>query len=247
MSTSYETYLEVCKVATQSRNAFNGFKHNKRYRKILEHVSKEQGDEYYNIIEKEYPELFKDALFNMFLENDQVGQPRQYMYGGRMISPTTLRYIKVLGDLLSTFDLNNADIIEIGGGYGGQAKIIHDAVKVKSYTIVDLPEALGLAGKYLNRFFIEPILKTPDDIFREHYDLCISNYAFTEIERIYQERYAEEIIKKSDKGYITCNFFDKRFGMSREEVKALRSKHWRLPERPLTAPDNFIYLWDLTK
>jgi hypothetical protein len=241
---NYDAYLKVCRDAVNDDDVFKTFKRHLDYMPILEHVTYDQGLVYIEEIRRVFPHMLHSM--DRFSTNDNVGKPyRRYYPELRMeMSPTTLRYVKVLCDLLSIFGkLTDLDIIEIGGGYGGQCKIIHDAYKPKSYTIVDLPEALSLSDKYLKTFGVtDVILRNADDQVEKHYDLCISNYAFTEIARNYQEIYAAKIIRHSSRGYMTCNFIVPE-NLSRSEILALKSNYEVYEERPLTAGDNFIYVW----
>lgn len=234
----YNKYKSICELAARDAEVFKNFKRHPDYKRVLEHVSYNQGLEYLNIIKK--TELIDYMI--QFAKNDIIGNPEVFYYKDidMSISPTTLRYIKVLADLIEIFgSLDNKHIIEIGGGYGGQCKIIHELFNPESYTIVDLPEALELDKIYLQEIDVK--YKTSD--FDEHYDLCISNYAFTEIDKNYQEIYLRDIIKKSDNGYITSNIFPGNNTMSRDEVLSMRENYQILPETPLTAPQNFIYMW----
>jgi putative sugar O-methyltransferase len=152
----------------------------------------------------------------------------------------------VLSDIIRLHSLKEINsIVEVGVGYGGQCKIIQDYHNIKSYTLVDLPEVLALAEKYLSKLNVKnTIFKPIDKLDSMEYDLFISNYAFTEIDREYQDVYADKLIKKSKHGYITCNFMantsDGR--MTTADIIALRDGHI-IPEEPQTAPDNFIYTW----
>jgi putative sugar O-methyltransferase len=164
------------------------------------------------------------------------------------ISPTTLRYVKVLADLISHFgNLDGLDIVEIGIGYGGQCKIINDYFVPKSYTLIDLTEVILLADKYLECHGIQnTVFQTPNWRSKTPYDLCISNYAFTEISRQNQDFYVKNIIERSAKGYITCNFLNQRMkdgAMTDDEIKKLKKTGYWISEVPLTAPHNAIYIW----
>lgn len=249
MSVDYNAYLKVCQEAAENDEVFKDFKRHPDYTPILEHVSFSQGLGYLEEINQNFPYLLK--YINRFATNDTLGNPYIYYYGelGISISPTTLRYIKVLGDLMNLFGcLNGIDIVEIGVGYGGQCKIIYDWAKPKSYTLIDLSESLVLSGKYLKRQYLKQqdldtiILRNADDPSEIHYDLCISNYAFTEIGRNYQNFYAEKIIKNSNKGYITCNFIASE-NLTKEEIFALKSNFTVYQEKPLTGDGNLIYTW----
>ena len=92
-------YIKVCKDALGNDLVFTNFKNDFNYTKVLEHVGVDFGSEYLERIVEDHPELLKH--FPKFISNDNVGNPKQYYYKkiGMGISPTTLRYIKVLGDL----------------------------------------------------------------------------------------------------------------------------------------------------
>lgn len=245
----YSAYLKVCRDAVIDEEIFNTFKRHPDYVPILEHVTYEQGLVYIDEITREFPYLLQH--FERFATNDILGKPHLRYYPGIAldISPTILRYIKVLADLMNLFGrLDDLNIVEIGGGYGGQCKIIHDICIPKSYTIIDLPEASLLCKKYLNA---QKSIRTGIDnvIFREvnnmqevRYDLCISNYAYSEMNRKYQDLYTEKIIRFSDRGYMTCNFIVPE-NRSKEEIFALKPNPVIYEEKPLTAGDNIIYTW----
>lgn len=240
----YNSFEQFCYEAAENEEVFKTFKRHPDFIPILEHVTFEQGLGYIE-------EIKKGNLLNHikdFVTNDLIGKPRTYFYPELEIeiSPTTLRYIKVLADLINLFgNLDILNIIEIGCGYGGQCKIINDIAKPRSYTIVDLPGVLRLSKKYLRLQDIENVIsRYIDNDDKIHYDLCISNYAFSEISRNYQDFYAEIIIKNSDMGYITCNFIAPE-NLTREEIFALKSNHTVYPEKPLTGDGNLIYTWKL--
>jgi hypothetical protein len=242
MSIDYNSYLKVCEKAAKDESVFKNFKRHPDYTPILEHVSYQQGLEYLSEIKQNCPNLLK--YMDRFLTNDKIGNPNVYYFEDLKIniSPTTLRYIKVLSDLINLFGrLDEMNIIEIGGGYGGQCKIINDVYNPASYTLVDLPEVLKLNNKYL-KDIENIILRNIDDLSEIHYDLCISNYAFSEVERKYQIFYAEKIIKNSDRGYITCNFIVSE-NLSKEEIFALKLNYTIYQEKPLTYDGNLIYTW----
>ena len=248
MEINYNTYLDVCKLAADNDNVFKTFKRHPEYTGMLEHVTYHQGIEYLEYIKNNAPCFLE--LMDRFVQNDRIGNPLTFWYEdiNMNISPTTLRYIKVLVDLVDNFEmLTGLDIVEIGCGYGGQCAIIHDYAQPKSYTLFDLPGVLTLSEKFLKERGVDlVILKTPDEKSDRDYDLCISNYAFTEFSREYQNLYVENVISRSEMGYITCNYFGQREdsgAMSKDEVMALKPNHKVILEIPLTAPNNLIYTW----
>lgn len=249
MSDFYANYLKVCQDAVNDDAVFKTFKRHVDYTLVLEHVSPADGLNYLTEIGNKFPYLF--LFMNKFATNDEVGNPHVHPFKelGMSMSPTTLRYIKVLADLMDLFGrLDDMNIVEIGGGYGGQCKIISDIANVASYTLIDRHEALLLSNKYLKYHKVNNVvLREVDDEAEIHYDLCISNYAFAEIPRSYQNLYAEKVIKNSDRGYMTCNIFGNGSPdepMTRDDIFALKKNYTILPEKPLTAVNNFIYTWN---
>jgi len=244
-------YLAVCRLATRCDGVFKSFKRNRHYSVVLEHVSEEQGREYLKAIKEEDEELLKNI--SKFQENDLLGSPITFHYDVGSFSPTTLRYVKVLADLKNIFgDLSGLDICEIGGGYGGQCKIISDVFDVSSYTIIDLETVIPLIRKYLERLGVKNVVYLTQDQITEsiEFDLVVSNYAFSECIRPVQDHYFDKILTKAHRGYITYNFVgaaNETSPYNKEEiVERLSRKHAVriLDEKPRTAPTNFILVWD---
>jgi putative sugar O-methyltransferase len=146
----------------------------------------------------------------VFRRNDEVGDPTTYEYPeiGRF-SAATLRHVKFLSDMEVLFgSLHGFHIVEIGGGYGGQCRLIMSRFKPATYTIIDLPEMLRLARRYLNYFDVDKAVafRKPFQCFsQKSIDLVISNYAVSEIRRSNQDRYLRDVIKHARRGYVLYN------------------------------------------
>ena len=147
-------------------------------------------------------------------------------------------------------DLSNLKICEIGVGYGGQARIIFAKFpKVASYAFVDLQSALNLSKKYLSHFSdisAKMDFYTLDNLGKNDYDLVISNYAFSELNRTIQELYLQAIIHRSKHGYITYNEIsgDELASYKIGEYEKIIHKNIKiLEENPLTHPLNRIVVW----
>lgn len=245
-------YLDICNLASVDEKIFNSFRSNLAYKEIVETVSQKQGERYLKMIIAKNPELLDH--FDEFRKNDLYGGPELYDYGkfGKF-APTTLRYIKVLSDLKNLFgSLDNMNIIEIGIGYGGQCKIISDAFKVASYTLVDLEGPLKLAEKYLNNLQVKNIKFVPFNELKDgvEYDLLISNYAFSECERSIQDMYFEKAFKKSKRGYLLWNFLAKRDGIDTYDIEELQNKikgSMVIPAKPYSFSENRILFFDHTR
>jgi putative sugar O-methyltransferase len=244
----YDEYKTICQVSSENDEIFKNFKQNSEYRKILEHASKSQGDGYISrILELNNIDLKK---LKTFKTNDEQGTPDLFDYPEPFgnTSPSTLRYIKVLSDLIHHFgDLTDMSIIEVGVGYGGQSKIIQDYFNIKEYNFVDLHEVLNLTKKYLKKYnynnlhFLD-FNNLPD----KKYDLIISNYAITECSKDIQNLYLEKIIFNSKNGYITGNDIGKHFNINNYNKnewsqKIKNSKFFE--EVPMTHPDNYILIF----
>jgi len=209
-----DNYLQACKDAVKN---INTFKSDARLHPIFEHCSKAIADEYYKVIPEE--------LLNHGFTNDFYGNPIMHRYGQKRFSTSTLQYIGVLSNLIREFgSLKDKSIVEIGGGYGGQARTIMDYFDVECYHIIDLPEVCQLQRKYsAAQSFTKPT--------GQQYDLCISNYALSEINN--NKLYIEEVVKKSRHGYITCN----------TDKVQLDFPHSRLPDITGERETNCILIW----
>ena len=241
-----ERYNEVCLRASNDDRLFSKFRRDPTYNIILEHVSEKQGQEYLDVISKDTEVL---SVIDRFKPNDDYGNPRMYKYPAiGKISPTTLRYIKVVVDLKRNFErLDNFNLCEIGVGYGGQCRIINAYFKPATYCLVDLQPALVLAQRYLGNYELHsvPTYKTMTELAQEDYDLVISNYAFTELPRTIQDVYISKVILRSRRGYITYNEITPvEFNSYKaDELVEMIPGSTIIKEEPLTHPKNRIIVW----
>lgn len=187
-------YLKICRDAVSDDQVFAAFKSHPDYTKVLEHTSYRQGEEYFSLINKQWLSEYN------FITNDRYGGPNLQVYDQWAVSPTTLQYIYVLSRLVELCgSLDDMNIIEIGGGYGGQCKIIYDMFRPKSYTIMDLPAVCRLQYKYLSKFGITINSMPPNGP-----TLFMSNYALSELTEQGQGKDISAALV-CEHGYITCN------------------------------------------
>jgi phospholipid N-methyltransferase len=240
-------YPKFCLSASREDDVFAEFRRNRIYNEILEHVTEAQGRRYLEIASADAALM---SLIERFKENDAFGGPLTIAYPNiGAISPSTLRYIKVLFDLKSHFGpLDGFDICEIGVGYGGQCRIVDVAFKPASYTLVDLDPVLRLTRRYLQNFTVAATLhyRTMRELDDRGYDLAISNIAFTELPRAIQNEYLAKIILRSKRGYITYNEISppEFHSYSAEELIRIIPGSERFNEDPLTHPKNCIIIWN---
>ena len=244
-------YLAAVRNALKSYGGFTYFKRDPRYRAVLEHVTKELGEQYFNLIIAESPSILKNI--EEFKRNDLVGGASTENYPGiGEISPSTLRYIKVSSDLLNLFGVDVGDkVAEIGAGYGGQLLIADKVLKFKRYDLFDLPPVLELTSKYLESHTLNSAYKTKT--INQHvgdieYDLVISNYGFSELPSSLQKVFIRKVISRSKKGYMTMNSGTESSvfqvgSLTLLELRELLPYFEVLPERPSTHPGNYIIVW----
>lgn len=237
-------YRTVCREAAIG-NLFTTFKSQPAYHAILEHADFAVGRVCLDYIAKHRPTLLD--LLPKFAENDTIGSPGTCTYPEGTFSPTTLRYAKVLAELEILFGkLDDFTIVEVGCGYGGQAKIIQDAYKVQSYKIIDLPEAEALTLRYAQHFGF----KCEPYGGAQTIDLFISNYAFTELSVELQLDHLAKIIPHCKRGYITCNFLSGGYGVNSlslgaiiDRMRSIGHDVELIREVPLTYGGNTILVW----
>lgn len=240
----YSEYKNVCLEASLDDDVFNNFKRNPHYTPILEHASYDLGLGYIKWLSENN---FNTDKLDILKQNDEQGNATLESYPEPFgnISPSTLRYTKVLAELEKLFgSLDGKKIVEIGVGYGGQCKLINDYFNIASYTLIDLPEVLQLSKRYLSKYNYNNVeFKTLNLLNQSDYDLVISNYAFSECERSIQLDYVDKVLKNSKNGYITFNNICHLFNietLSKQEVMDLISCN-EMGEEPVSGANCILY------
>jgi putative sugar O-methyltransferase len=242
----YNEYKNVCSEAASNDELFANFRRHPHYTPILEHTSYDLGKGYIEWLMKK--DFDVNQIEKIKLNDIQGGAVlEQYNEPFGLICPSTLRYTKVMHELELMFGpLDGKNIIEIGVGYGGQCKVINDTYKPASYTLVDLPEVLALSERYLrDSNYTNVIYSSQENLPKGvEYDLVISNYAFSECERLIQMGYVNDVLKKSESGYITFNTISHLFNidsLSKEEFQTLMNCSEK-GEEPASGA-NCIFYW----
>ena len=242
-----QEYVDICQAACRDDTVFQNFKSTNEYGGILEHVPRELGELYLENISGNNSDIIKE--YKKYIVNDVVGNPRKSSYQEYHIppiSPTTIRYMKVLSDLTVLFsDLDGMNIVEIGGGYGGQAFVVSKKYEFKNYYNIDLKNSAKLSKKYcnfhgLNNFIVcEP--HRIDELKDVDIDLVISNYAFSECNYETQDVYFEKILSKSKRGYITHNSSIERQGRTKSIIE--NYNNFRVFDYDLCRKKHPIFVW----
>ena len=238
-------YVKVCKLASESDEVFRKFKSEVNYMRILEHVDYPLGRKYLSKIE-DNPELIANLKM---VSNKEIGSPKKYHFPkvGR-VSPTQLRYAKVLCDLRNLFgSLDGFSIGEIGVGNGGQSLQIQSMYNLSKYDYFDLPEVQKLVRRILHLNEIDLNTSFPDvfNLTPNSYDLIIANYSFSELTASNQRDYLNSIILNSARGYMILNNIipEGQETVSSSDLLAMLPGSEILPEDPLSHPDNELLVW----
>lgn len=227
LAESSDSFFKECSNIVNSKILFDNFKQNNIFTKII-------GNDVRSVsVANQCLEKIKNSnllnLIEKFKTNDKYGNPLLNSHEGiGQISGGTLYFIAILDDIINKIkDVKNLNIIEIGSGYGGQAKIILD-YGVKNYTCVDVKEPLSLCKKYLSLFSYENVnfldtseIKNSELV--ESNNLVISNWCLSEFDNNGIKYYIDNIIKKCDYGYFLMNCWD----IERQDfIKTEMAKHF---------------------
>lgn len=231
------------------------FKSDPAYRAILEHVSPEQGEQYLDLVEQEFPKewhYFRGLYIHTARENDALGQPVRAMFGrlGIECSPTNLRYLwhaLLFWQHIQALGIKTVDVVEIGGGYGGLALWIRRLASsqqaiLRSYSIVDVPEAGAIQSVFCREVAIPvKVVDGTDEkaVFDQMnaYDdascpYLISMYAFSEFSPEVRSFYEDEVLDDCEHGTLLWNMIPLyQFVAAPLTCEA---------ERPLTGPGNLL-------
>lgn len=197
-----QRYLDSCIRGIEN---LHNFKRDSIYRTIVgnDMRDKKTAEKFFFYLKNNSPEVF--AKLDKFTSNDSLGGPNIYQIDNVSISPGTLRYIKVLSDIV---DIEPKSIVEIGSGYGGQAYITSLFFEDIEYSMIDLTEPLLLCKKYLETISPDKsynYINSNNIIIKSEYDLVISDYCLSEFDQNGMNFYLNEVVKKSKNGYFSVN------------------------------------------
>lgn len=212
MVVNFNNYINVIKSQLNIEKTDWNFKSNNKYQEILEHVSYNDGINYYNLILKEFGEIFnnnKEYILNIIKDNDKLGNPFKKDFDFIVCSPTNLRYLYhalVILNYIKSKKVNNINLIEIGGGYGGLILFIYKLkdifnINIITFTIFDLDDVMILQKEYLkyhnidiNTFNISNFDGNKFQEINTHTNFLISNYAFSECDETIRNLYTNKLL-----------------------------------------------------
>ena len=228
--TEYNKYITLCKNSLTNDYLFDNFKQNPNYSYILEQTHLDStfiGNICIEHLIKYHNDLLNLLPWSKYQENDLVGNPKRKICNklkqhvnllSYYFSQQTLRYIlrslNIFNHIVGKFGTipNKLDIVEIGGAYGGQCKILLDTLLefkpelIYTYTIIDSQWPSALQKKYLETFKVKNLFYFTEKNYKhKEYDLCICSYTIEELPSYIQNEYIHNIVLKSKSAYILWN------------------------------------------
>lgn len=246
-------FPSTCAEIAKDAQRFNEFRREPVIVRAMEHESFSTGQIHLESVRSCCPERLGYYL-DAGRQNDAVGHPIKYEYSPYgCFSPKTLEYVRIAHDLNHIFgDLSGYEILEIGGGYGGQALVLSCLFDLL-YTILDLPEVLSLQRRFHATSGIYGIsyASAPDQLqnaIARPSHLLISNSAFAECRKDVQEVYLTSILAYAKRGYMACNFVmrsRRRIPLigKYELLRNVKGSYY-VDELPEIYLENRILLWD---
>ena len=207
-------YIKKCRLFVENDTLFEHFRRDEDYTKILEGGGYAHGQLYLNKIKRLFGLSAIQEYLEKFKENDIYGNPFVFEYGDLgTINNHTIMYI---AHALSIRELLGERypkrILEIGGGYGGMCKTFSVLYNFDEYILVDLPDAIDLAKKYLKHFpeiyekvtFIKCNELSGISPVKD-LDLFIAVFSLSECNEETQMLYTDKFLLNSQYGFIGYN------------------------------------------
>ncbi len=251
----YQPFSNVCKTASENNDVFATFRANPYVVNMLEHVREDLCEDYRKLI----AEFGLDIPWDQVLTNDTVGSPHTITLSDNIqISPTTLRYVflalKALSAISKTPWRDGVNVIEIGGGYGGQCAITFKLaslfqVTIASYTILDLTNPGLLQNRFLQTQlsaadmskvqFVNISESSTSNLKKNSF--LFSAYAYSEISAENQRIYDERLRGYISNGFVVWNSERSPTIGFYQMVDKTQAQIRVAPEIPQTGPFNYFY------
>jgi len=233
----YYQFINYIHSIVSNRN-LQDFKSNPNVTYVLEHVTEQLGQQYYEYIKKR-TSLTTEQIVAYCKKNDTYGGGMKSNFGWITTSPSNFRYLlhsHIILSYMKQLGLHEIRIAEVGCGYGGLCLALTDLaplydIVLTEYHLIDLPDISSLQQLYLSNFTI-----STNTSFHSAYtygrdiassDLfLISNYCFSEIDHEHQTHYIQHLFPKVSHGFMIWNhilLYDFGFKVTTEEEYPLTS------------------------
>ena len=226
----YKIFVDYLK----SADVYN-FKKSDKFNFIVEHIDDNQiiyGKDMYNTI-KQLNMISLETINNLIKKNDMYGNPVKFFINDEIdsCSPNSIKYIYFgllnIRHILKN-NLTNFNIIEIGGGYGGQCIILLELLKlfniqINKYILIDLDEVVTFQKKYINLHNLEDYCEFLSFEDYKEYTFKNNNYLFSSYSLAVlmpniKNNYYNNLFKYVSNGLIIWNNDIKKIDVPKEYV-----------------------------
>jgi putative sugar O-methyltransferase len=235
-------YLELIKKFIQNDELFDNFKQNPTIKLIIENTNFESGLECLSKIKSADFKLlrslniYSQSIIELISEREKIGNPETFDYPitSRVnenpaydyplrLSPTTLRYIMHVSQIIDWFgpvEFDDAVIGEIGGGYGGLCTIFHEYYSPSVYYLFDLPEVMDFQKKYIKKFNPSINVRRCKNMkLNLTTDLLLVYCSWPEFDLSTKMDYLNHVIKYAKKAILAINYdFEENLSLLKESL-----------------------------
>ena len=242
----HSAYRTACITAASDDRTFANFRRpSGPYQDILEHVSDTLAQQYAHHLQQGAPLTATDKGL---LSSDLVGNPSLInIHDLGPIPASALRYLNVARQVQHLLQPeSDCHFVEVGVGYGGLVRVLATLLPQARFTLVDLPETLALARRYLAESGVTAHIEyvTSNRVRQVFSDIFISNYALSELRRPVQDKYVTAFVSGSKSGYVTWNSISPRTYRSLTPQDFARMVRGQIsPEEPESFPGNKLITW----
>ena len=210
-------YLNFCKKASEDISLFNNFRSHNDYVVILEGGEKRIGLGALKYLKRMGGYNWFKNNFSEIIKNDLYGNPILHSFNKSInCSSSTLQYSHDLYNCILLLNKKTKlplTIVEVGGGFGGFARLALSLLNIEKYYLIDQKEPLALAKKYLENFpriSKKVIYIEANEIFRIYstindIDLFVASASIAELDFNTQKFYFKNFIQKSLFSYLIYN------------------------------------------
>jgi hypothetical protein len=215
----YNNYCDVIKKNLNLSVSDMNFKSDSIYTVVTQNVSMSVALQTLINIKEEYGTIFNnniEYIKELCHKNDSIGLPiKTNIDCLGLIALTNIRYIDHAFHVLTyikSSNLDNIDIIEVGGGYGGLAFFIIKLstifnININSYTNYDLPEVCQLVSKISLNIGVDiKCGNILEPLIHKDNSFLVSSYAYSELPEHIKTLYQNNIFKYINHGLIIWNY-----------------------------------------
>ena len=207
-----DSYIRTCEAAAESPRELKRFRSRLSFKVVASPVSPICGKKLLRLLRKHasWSVALHSAALRAAKALDTVGSPFLYNYGPGigLMDPLSLRNLWYCMDMLRHFgSMKGWRVAEIGGSFGGLAKLLLDVAEVASVTVFELPQVKKLQFAYLRALGtnMSRVASPGSNLASEKYDLVVSLFCLSELSTAAQEMYATQILLPSSHIYVTSN------------------------------------------